>query len=381
MFFLFALISASSFQSVSNAVKVAPTNIALANQKPNDGKLDMVFTVAAKTDIEEDAKLTLKFTEVTASSNAEVTITIAKAAAVVSTGGSEVHTSTNALTGIGGADSLQFGKKYKVTSYQYNAEAAITTTTNLPKEEIEITKPDPLVTFSVVPKTITSLTIKATLEEKAGAAKDVTVTFTPKTKDGKVVTKKFTMAKDATETTADFPLAAAEAADTLVYGEEYTLTLDDASKFRIAGSPITIEDYTKLTITPKLEKEGEKGDGAKDKVSLTFVNSLLPKEVAKENPKQNLKLTTVEKTSSNEDFTLNKAEGIEWTHTAGQLVVKYIYDVAKMNKYPAGDDVKLKATLEVDDLKWEGVEFVYKEGAKTVASVVAALFAVLALVF
>ncbi|KAK2951393.1 hypothetical protein BLNAU_13673 [Blattamonas nauphoetae] len=379
MFFLFALLSASSFRTPNQAGQPgeSPSAVALEDQVPNEGKANLVLNYSAATEYAINTDLTLKFTEQATSNADPVEVTITTKSATAPSGTPCVG--KFALTGIGAADSLQFGKSYKLTSYKYGASGTAATLSLGP---FTVDEPDPLVTFSVTPKTVTSLTITATLEEKADAAKDVTVTFTPKTKDGKKVEKKFTIAKDATSVSVDFPLAAAEADNTLVYGEEYTLTAAAADKVRIAGSPITIEDYTKLTITPKLTPaEDGKKDGAKDHVSLTFVNGLLPAEVAKENPKQNLKLSTVEKTTSNEDFTLNKAEGIEWTHTKGQLVVKYIYDVAKMNKYPAGSDVKLKATLEVDALKWENVEFAYTEGAKSVASVVAALFAVLALVF
>ncbi|KAK2948613.1 hypothetical protein BLNAU_16432 [Blattamonas nauphoetae] len=377
MFFLFALLSASNFQSVSNA-QDGPTDLALEDQVPNEGTANLVLTFAAATDCPASSKITVIFVEQGAgSANAaddEVTIEVASTPAPDAT----KKTVTCPLTGIGGTKSLQFGATYNLKSYQYKAETAIPAAGPLAAVEITIEEPLVEVTVTVEPKTVTTLTIVASIEKAAEAKVEAEAVFTPKTKDAKEVKKTFTFAKGDKSASAEFKLAAAEAADTLVYGEEYTIT---CAGFYIKGSPITIEDYTKLTITPKLDKAGEKADGAKDHVSLTFVNGLLPAEVAKETPKQNLKLTTVEKPASNEDFVLNKAEGIEWTHTKGQLVVKYIYDVAKMNKYPAGSDVKLKATLEVDDLKWENVEFAYTEGAKSVASVVAALFAVLALVF
>ncbi|KAK2952922.1 hypothetical protein BLNAU_12098 [Blattamonas nauphoetae] len=125
------------------------------------------------------------------------------------------------------------------------------------------------------------------------------------------VTKVFSFGGEDVSKDVEFTVAATDGSDALLYGEEITLT---ATRFS-----------TLSRSSPRKERR---------------VMELLTK------------------TSSNEEFILNKAEGINWTHTKGQVVIKCIYDVAKMNKDPAGDDVKLKTTLEVDSLKWEGVEFI-----------------------
>ncbi|KAK2955963.1 hypothetical protein BLNAU_9123 [Blattamonas nauphoetae] len=369
MFFLFALLSASNFRSTSNA-QAPPIGVALEDQVPNEGTANLVLEFNAATDCPASSKITLFFTENGPTPPAPVEITIDSTPAP----DTAKKTVTCPLTDIGGTKSLQFGTLYKLTSYKYGTEDAVTVNLGPIQVERELDE----VKVVLEPKNKTTLTITASVEEAPDEDFPADATFTPKTKGGKIITRKFTFKAGEKSVSEDFKLAAAEADDTLVYGEEYKITTDG---FYIRGSPITIEDYTTLDIVPKLDKKGEKPDGAVDEVSITIKNGLLPKDVAKDKPKQNLKLTTVEPAKSNEEFILNKAEGINWTHTKGQVVVKYIYNVVKMKKYPAGENVKLKATLEVDDLKWENVEFAYTEGAKSVTSVVAALFAVFALVF
>ncbi|KAK2941984.1 putative Vacuolar-processing enzyme [Blattamonas nauphoetae] len=110
----------------------------------------------------------------------------------------------------------------------------------------------------------------------------------------------------------------------LVKGTAYIII---STGYTCNKATFTPEDLHKLTISSKRNVEGDKPDGAKDTIALTILNGLRIEQ-----------------------------------------------------RIPAGTDVT--ATLEINDqLKWENQAFKYAEGAKSVASVAAALFAVLVLVF
>ncbi|KAK2945962.1 hypothetical protein BLNAU_19106 [Blattamonas nauphoetae] len=158
-------------------------------------------------------------------------------------------------------------------------------------------------------------------------------------------------------------------------GTEYTISCEEYTPSQTTFKPL---DNSILTGSSKLAPpaEGKKADGAVDKVTLTLVNALLPATLP-DGAKNTLKLAAEAPAASNTDYTLDKSEKFVWTPADGSLAVEYLFNDCKIAK---GSTVK--ATLAItDDLTFTEQAITYAEGAKSVASVVAALFAVLALVF
>ncbi|KAK2956574.1 hypothetical protein BLNAU_8414 [Blattamonas nauphoetae] len=228
---------------------------------------------------------------------------------------------------------------------------------------------DPTLTITFVATSKTQYTATFSLAE-APTEKTIPVVF-------KAGTAKSTISVEftGTATSAEKVIEIVDTATDgkLVKGTSYTI---EATGYTCSKATFTPEDLHKLTISSKLtpDEEGKK-DGAKDTIALTILNGLLPKDF-KSGDTEKLKLTTV--TKSNKEYILDHtADKALWLHDTGMILVSYVFNTCNIK---AGTDVT--ATLEINDLlKWENQAFKYAEGAKSVASVAAALFAVLVLVF
>ncbi|KAK2955025.1 hypothetical protein BLNAU_9956 [Blattamonas nauphoetae] len=159
-------------------------------------------------------------------------------------------------------------------------------------------------------------------------------------------------------------------------GTEYIITCVELPP---SETTLTPADNSKLTGESSLAKEGEKEDGAKDKVTVTLRNALLPAEAGlPENYTQKLTLKdTAAPATANDERILDKSETFKWTHAAGSVAVEYLFKDCPIKK---GSTVT--ATLVISpDLTFTDQPITYAAGAKSVASVVAALFAVISFVF
>ncbi|KAK2942241.1 hypothetical protein BLNAU_22848 [Blattamonas nauphoetae] len=363
MFILFALVSASSFRA-PNTPGEAPTAIALKDFDFATKIATVTLTYAGTDAVAADDALILSF-DTTPAGAAPIDVPFA-----VPTGHTPAATLDVTIESIGTTGKLQLDTKYKLVSYSYKGTAGAVSIDT----EIEFATPtdptDPEITILLAPKTKTSYDLTVTVGTAVGAEETIDITF----KAGDVEIKPLVkIPADAKTVTVAIPIAAAAADNTLVIGTEYTITVVGYTPSQPKFTPA---DLNKLAIASKLTpaEEGKK-DGAKDKIALTIENGLLPAALP-EGGKQELKLTTVAATS-NAEYVLDKSDKITWTHSAGKIVVDYLFNDCKV---AAGTDLTADLTIN-DDLKFAAQAFKYEEGAKSVASVVAALFAVLALVF
>ncbi|KAK2949830.1 hypothetical protein BLNAU_15225 [Blattamonas nauphoetae] len=153
----------------------------------------------------------------------------------------------------------------------------------------------------------------------------------------------------------------------------YTITADGYS---CSLNTFTPRDNTIITGFSSLSHFGKKPDGAKDSVTLTLVNDLLPAELPA-GAKNTLKLVAEAPNKKTTEHVLDKSDKVEWEPHAGMLHVEYLFNDCKIKA-----NSNVQATLVITpDLSWANQTIKYEAGAKSVASVVAALFSVLALVF
>ncbi|KAK2955632.1 hypothetical protein BLNAU_9491 [Blattamonas nauphoetae] len=272
------------------------------------------------------------------------------------------------ITKLGDANELQLDTEYTISNYKNSADATKEGATQL-KVTFATPATTPTLTIAFEATSKTQYTATFSLKTAPGAV-TIPVVFTAGTAKSTINVE---FAAAATSATKVIDIVDAAADGKLVKETAYTITSEG---YTCDVGTFTPGDLTKLTIASKLTpaEEGKK-DGAKDKIALTIENDLLPATLP-EAGKQELKLTTVAATS-NAEYVLNKSDKITLTHSKGKIVVDYLFNDCKV---AAGTDLTADLTIN-DDLKFTAQAFKYAEGAKSVASVVAALFAVLALVF
>ncbi|KAK2956315.1 hypothetical protein BLNAU_8682 [Blattamonas nauphoetae] len=361
MFFLFALLSASSFRT-PNALGDKPTAIAVSDEDLVANTATLTLTIASG-DVAASNKLTLTFTPAAASNAAgDVVIEFDVASDYVAATSVVIP-----LTKLGETGKLQYNTQYTLSNYKNSAGATKAGSTTL---TLKIVKP-PTLTISFAATSKTEYTGTFSLETAPGAG-DKSVLF----KNGEsTVTIPVTFAADAKSATKVIAIVGTAEAGKLVKDLKYTIEyaghICDVAEFTPADNSILTGS------TKQAEPEADKKkDGAVDKITLTLVNALLPATLPTD-AKNTLKLTATDPAASNAEYTLDKGEKFEWKPSAGSLDVVYLFNDCKIKAKST-----VKATLAITDaLTFTDQAITYEEGAKSVASVVAALFAVLALVF
>ncbi|KAK2959718.1 hypothetical protein BLNAU_5207 [Blattamonas nauphoetae] len=160
----------------------------------------------------------------------------------------------------------------------------------------------------------------------------------------------------------------------LEIGTTYTIASEE---FRCHSSTFTPVDNRILTGFSKLTPaEDGKKDGTKDKIVLTLTNALLPAELPEDSANY-LMLYEAHASRGMIDHELSKGEKFKWTPAAGSLAVEYVFNDCPIK---AGSTVRVELNI-TEEISYAEQFIEYAEGAKSVALVVAALFAVLALVF
>ncbi|KAK2942858.1 hypothetical protein BLNAU_22219 [Blattamonas nauphoetae] len=364
MFFLFALLSASSFR-IPNAgpvVTITPGTIGTDGK----GKITVKgtdFPESGSSNAYADVDVELVYTSAT--SNAVVTLS---ETGVTVTAGAFTHEFEITVDATGTPPAFKDGLKYALTS------ASVSGATYTPAET-------DAVTFTVPPKTLalvyteataTTYTVAATFSEEHAAA--VVVVFTPKATDGTAVEVSLPFATASATSTATLTIGAEGSASVFKIGEEYTVTLKTLTGYTITpakwtpANPLTTVYASKLTPVDE-----EKKDGAKDKVSMTCTNGMIKAALVEGDTKTQ---TLVVKEGESDAITLTQtADKINFTITAGQCVVDYLYNDAKIAKGKTGT---AKLTLGTTEFLEGSLTF---DGSKSVASIIAALLAVLAIVF
>ncbi|KAK2950287.1 hypothetical protein BLNAU_14779 [Blattamonas nauphoetae] len=365
MFFLFALLSASSFKA-PNALGDAPSSLAVSAIDGQAKTATLTLTYALAVDVVKNNVLKLTFSP-PATSNADGDIVVDYT--VPSTYDDSATTLAIPITNIGETGKLQWDVTYTLSKYKNAADTAGQETTTALTVKFE--KPILTVAFQATTKSKYTATFSIAKADDA-ADTDLSVVFTAGKSE---VTIEATIEKKTKSVTVEIEIVAEAAAGKLVKETEYTI---ECEGYICEVGTFTPADNSKLTgSTKQAEPEADKKkDGAVDKITLTLVNALLPATLPTD-AKNTLKLTATDPAASNAEYTLDKGEKFEWKPSAGSLDVVYLFNDCKIKAKST-----VTATLAITDaLTFADQAITYDAGAKSVASVVAALFAVLALVF
>ncbi|KAK2943848.1 hypothetical protein BLNAU_21239 [Blattamonas nauphoetae] len=349
MFFLFALLSASSFRSPNTAGEM-PTKVELIDQNPTAKTAKIVLTYTGADAVASTAAVKLTFTEQPAATppvTVEYDFT-ASATAFDATTKKYTQSITDLDT------KLKIGKSYKLTEYSYGGSAVSGTP---PTDTIVVQK---ALTVTLTATSKTKYTLKCELAANVTVATTLTVKFTAGEKVNSVSVE-FAANTKAKEVELDVVTTAADGK--FLAGTEYTISCDGYVPSQTTFTPA---DNSKLTGESSLAKEGEKEDGAKDKVTVTLLNALLPVESGlPENYTQKLTLKDTAPTSANGEHKLDKSDAFKWTHAAGSVAVEYLFKDCPIKK-----DSTVTATLVISpDLTFTDQTITYAAGAKSVASV------------
>ncbi|KAK2955033.1 hypothetical protein BLNAU_9964 [Blattamonas nauphoetae] len=339
MFFIFALLSASSFRSPNAAVTVTLTP---------KGADEVTLTCTVAESLGTDVTLAVVFTPPTAADAVAIDANFA--------GTATTSTAVDIPIVAAKADrSLVAGTKYTITITNHEpTPAEYTPAFNYPALTV---------TLTATTKTKYSLkcAVATAVTEEDGLA--IPIKFTA---GDKSISPTVKIAKGATAQTVDLTIVTTAAEGKFLAGTAYTITCEGYTPSETTFTPA---DNSKLTGESALAKEGEKEDGAKDKVT----EADLP-----ENYTQKLTLKdTAAPATANDERILDKSETFKWTHAAGSVAVEYLFKDCPIMK---GSTVN--ATLVISpDLTFTDQPITYAAGAKSVASVVAALIAIISFVF
>ncbi|KAK2959711.1 hypothetical protein BLNAU_5200 [Blattamonas nauphoetae] len=264
-------------------------------------------------------------------------------------------------------DGLDWDVPYIISSYNHS-KTKVDVQTNFP-----ITFALPPLTMSYVVPTKDTYYLTFTLDEPSLYGYSFDITFSSKQNN---VTVEGNVSPYSDSYTITLSIVdKVENSHDLEIGTTYTIT---AEGFHVSPSTITPADNYVLIGSSKLTpaEEGKKPDGAKDKVTLTLVNELFTASLP-EDASKHLMLHEGKRTEVVADHTLDESDKFKWTPAAGSLAVEYVF-----NDCPIKAGSTVRATLEMTgEIKFENQDIEYAEGVKSVASVAAALLAVLAFVF
>ncbi|KAK2944539.1 hypothetical protein BLNAU_20545 [Blattamonas nauphoetae] len=361
MFFLFALLSASSFK-VPNDVVITITPSAIGA----DGKGTITVTGTGLTDPTRATTVDVVL-EYTPAGSSNVVVELKKEGVAVADGTLAECIIDITVAAAGSATVFQEGVKHSLTTAKVGTDAYSATTA----DDVTFTIPaaDKTLALEYTEASATTYTVAATFGDEQTA--DVTVTFTPAEGTAVPVTFAFTEATKGKTASATLTVGAEGSATVFKIGTKYTATLADytvTGKDFTPANPLTTVYASKLTPVDE-----EKKDGAKDKVSMTCTNGMIKAALIEGDTKTQ---TLVVKEGESDAITITQSENkINFTITAGQCVVDYLYNDAKIAKGKTGT---AKLTLGTTEFLEGAVTF---DGSKSVASIIAALLAVLAIVF
>ncbi|KAK2947731.1 hypothetical protein BLNAU_17331 [Blattamonas nauphoetae] len=373
MFFIFALLSASSFR--------AP------NEDPTDP--EPIFVSPGHPDVYGHTSFTVRATEVPSGSDPYSTTvkleykdkrapddTLSKTAPAVTlikenvwmTGG-EVNTEVFiTILPTGTSEAFQDGVTYNLVRVSVGAKSRVGT------DDDDVTFNVPTlaeyVKLEYTEATATTFTLSA--EFLNYVTEPVTVLFTPTEGTDVSVILPFNETPKSMKSSATLTVGDVGSASVFKVGTEYTATVTPftilSGKKWTPTSPL-VTTYESL-LTPV---DPDNKDGAKDPITVTCTNGMIkPTLIEGENKTQTLVLTADDAKPATLSQTTDK---ITFNITDGQCVVSYVFNDAKIEKGTVG---KAQLTLGETSFLEGALTF---DGSKSVASIVAALLAVLALVF
>ncbi|KAK2953397.1 hypothetical protein BLNAU_11683 [Blattamonas nauphoetae] len=219
--------------------------------------------------------------------------------------------------------------------------------------------------------TITTFTIGFAFS--TNQSEDVKIVFNPATTTEKAVEITIPFTWETRGNVSSAVVTVGETGSTTVFkiGEKYTTSFGD---YRLNGEEWTVAEPLSTTYASKLTPvDEEKKDGAKDPITVTCTNGMIKKALIEgDNTTQILVLTDADAKETKLSQVENK---INFTITDGQCVVSYVFNDAPIKKDTVG-----KAQLNLGTTAFLEGALTF-DGSKSVASIVAALLAVLALVF
>ncbi|KAK2951599.1 hypothetical protein BLNAU_13483 [Blattamonas nauphoetae] len=365
MFFLFALLSASSFK-VPNALSITIEYGAIdATTKKGTISVEASgLTHPTPSTSNTFVPVTVKLVYTPPSPG--VSITLTKPNVAVNSGTLDTCDFEIDVADTGSATVFQHAVKYTLTSVEVGAD----TRTPVPATD-DFTPTIPTLALTYEAATGTTYTLTATFtDDQTG---DKTVTFNPTTTTEKAVEVILAFGTTGSKT-ATATLTVGEAGSTTVFkiGEKYKAAA--VTGYRTTGDEWTPANPLTTTYASKLEPiDEEKKDGAKDPIKVTCTNAMIKGALIEgDNKTRTLVLTEGTSTPITLAYVENK---VNFTITDGQCVVSYVFNDAKIEKGKTG-----KAQLNLGTTAFLEGDLTF-DGSKSVASIIAALLAVLALVF
>ncbi|KAK2956446.1 hypothetical protein BLNAU_8500 [Blattamonas nauphoetae] len=363
MFFLFALLSASSFRQPNApeaTITVGTIDATGAGKITVKGK-DLPGK-GTSPESWDPIEISLKYTPTTGDA-----ITLATtSSAVTVTDGAFTHEFTVTATDDGASGSFKVGVKYALST------VSVPGATYTPADTDAVTFAYPTLALEYTAASASTYTVKATFEVDQEA--DVVATFKPTTTTEKdvPVTFAFTAATKGKVATAIVKVGAEGSAEIFKIGEKYTASF--TGKYTLTGKEWTPANPLTTTYTSLLTPiDPDKKDGAKDPITVTCVNGMIKGALIEgDNKTRTLVLTEGTSTPINLAYVENK---VNFTITDGQCVVSYVFNDAKIEKGKTG-----KAQLNLGTTAFLEGDLTF-DGSKSVASIIAALLAVLAIVF
>ncbi|KAK2959052.1 hypothetical protein BLNAU_6068 [Blattamonas nauphoetae] len=264
--------------------------------------------------------------------------------------------------------SFLYGKTYTFDGYRHNSEMGAV---DLPWLRFEV--PGKKLYVDLHPSRVNKYTLKC--EIKSNVAKDTTLPI-KFTADKVVLSPNVVIPAGGSKSqTVEIDISTAEAEGKFIVGTTYDITCQDYFPIPLTFIP---DDHSTLDGYSKLTKAGDKENGAKDEVTVTLFNIHLPEpEDLPEGFTQKLTLNDTTPETGTGVHILDQSKKFKWRHGQGSVAVDF-----KFNDCPIKKNSNVTATLKItDELVFTDQPIEYEAGVKSVCSVVAALFAVLALVF
>ncbi|KAK2944488.1 hypothetical protein BLNAU_20585 [Blattamonas nauphoetae] len=362
MFFLFALLSASSFRSrTSNSI--GPDVFGMNDIDSDAGTATLWMKFLSKSDIVAGKPIVITFvkTPILDEDNPVlVDITIPKAVAL----GDDLNY-THIINDIG--ESLLLDTMYSLYSYQHNSD---TPTKDLPSVEFFVA-PKKL-GVQLIPITQTKYALECELKYNVKKDTKIPITLTA----GKTVISPDVTFPSGTKTQkVELDVVTVAADNKHLAGTKYTISCK--GYYHDYGDFVP-EDNSVMIGNSTLNQIGDVGDGAVDQIELLFINTLFPKEAdLPEGYTQKLTLKATSKETGTKEHILDRSEKFSWVHSDRSVYVTFVF-----KDCPIKANSTVTASLEISDiLHFMEQPMTYAQSAKSVAAVVAALFAVIAFVF
>ncbi|KAK2944508.1 hypothetical protein BLNAU_20557 [Blattamonas nauphoetae] len=366
MFFFFTVLSASNFNT-PNDLGIVPQNITYRNVDGLAKTATLALGFHNAGDVVKGNTVSLTFTPATNTNNAIYVSFTVKENLVEPN-----NTLFIPITNIGEEDNFQWDTRYELRHYENSADPSRGGLTYL---YITLNSPPPPLIFDFILHGWTHYTVTCSLTTPAEADEAISVSFGDDfVKAG--VTINGTIAAGSTSFSTDIDISNDPITDKFWRGVNHTIYSNGFTCYPKEFCPF---DTTGLVASSKLTRaDPTKPNGAIDTIVLTLQHEYLPAAFPDDATNTlGLLLLTPHGKEDYIMFYLNEGKKFKWTPAAGSLAVEYRYNHCKI---PARSEVWAHLTIN-QDLRYENLPLFLEEGERSVACVMAALFAVLVIVF